>query len=148
MVARASSSMVSSVQGKAVRKDSGCFLRVRGASSYFPNSRFTMFHLSRHVLASSDRPSASAVSCVRRVISSALLAACTRSRSACSWGLAFASAAFRASERHGALLAGIKKHDAAAWSQSFLEYLKRVRSTDDPSSWPSPESVGLPLEQM
>jgi len=33
-------------------------------------------------------------------------------------------------ERHGALLAGIKKHDAAAWSQSFLEYLKRVRSTD------------------
>ena len=31
-------------------------------------------------------------------------------------------------ERHGALLAGVKKHDAAAWSQSFLEYLKRVRS--------------------
>ena len=35
-------------------------------------------------------------------------------------------------ERHGALLAGIKNHDAAAWSQSFLEYLKRVRATDDP----------------
>jgi hypothetical protein len=36
-------------------------------------------------------------------------------------------------ERHGALLAGIKKQDAAAWSQSFLEHLKRVRSTEDPS---------------
>ena len=51
-------------------------------------------------------------------------------------------------ERHGALLAGIKKHDAAAWSQSFLEYLKRVRSTDDPSSWRPPESIRPPLEQL
>ena len=32
-------------------------------------------------------------------------------------------------ERHGALLAGVQKHDAAAWSQSFLEHLKRVRAT-------------------
>ena len=32
-------------------------------------------------------------------------------------------------ERHGALLAGVQKHDAAAWSQSFLEHLKRVRSS-------------------
>ena len=32
-------------------------------------------------------------------------------------------------ERHGALLAGLQKHDAAAWSQSFLEHLKRLRST-------------------
>jgi trehalose 6-phosphate synthase len=30
--------------------------------------------------------------------------------------------------RHGALLARVQKHDAAAWSQSFLEHLKRVRS--------------------
>jgi trehalose 6-phosphate synthase len=33
--------------------------------------------------------------------------------------------------RHGALLRGVSTHDAAAWSQSFLEHLKRVRSTDD-----------------
>jgi len=32
-------------------------------------------------------------------------------------------------ERHGALLAGVQKHDAAAWSHSFLEYLTRVRSS-------------------
>jgi len=32
-------------------------------------------------------------------------------------------------ERHGALLAGVQKHDAAAWSQSFLEHLRRLRST-------------------
>jgi trehalose 6-phosphate synthase len=32
-------------------------------------------------------------------------------------------------ERHAALLAGLQKHDAAAWYQSFLEHLKRVRST-------------------
>jgi trehalose 6-phosphate synthase len=29
-------------------------------------------------------------------------------------------------ERHGALLLGVQKHDAAAWSHSFLEHLKRV----------------------
>ncbi len=51
-------------------------------------------------------------------------------------------------ERHGALLAGIKKHDAAAWSQSFLECLKRLRPTNDPSSLRPPESTGLPLEQL
>jgi trehalose 6-phosphate synthase len=44
--------------------------------------------------------------------------------------------------RHGALLAGVQKHDAAAWSQSFLDHLKRVRSTDDPSSWRSPKGPG------
>jgi trehalose 6-phosphate synthase len=44
-------------------------------------------------------------------------------------------------ERHNALLTGVQKHDAAAWSQSFLEHLKRVRSTDDPSSSHSPESI-------
>ena len=32
-------------------------------------------------------------------------------------------------ERHAALLAGLQKQDAAAWSQSFLEHLKRLRST-------------------
>jgi trehalose 6-phosphate synthase len=31
-------------------------------------------------------------------------------------------------ERNGALLAGVQKQDAAAWSHSFLEYLTRVRS--------------------
>jgi trehalose 6-phosphate synthase len=30
-------------------------------------------------------------------------------------------------DRHDALLAGVRKHDAAAWSQLFLEHLKRVR---------------------
>ena len=30
-------------------------------------------------------------------------------------------------ERHGALLAGVRKHDATAWSQSFLDHLNRVR---------------------
>jgi trehalose 6-phosphate synthase len=34
-------------------------------------------------------------------------------------------------ERHGALLAGVRKYDAAAWSQSFLESLARARSTAD-----------------
>ena len=34
-------------------------------------------------------------------------------------------------ERHGALLAGVLKHDAATWSQSFLEHLKRVRSNPE-----------------
>jgi trehalose 6-phosphate synthase len=29
-------------------------------------------------------------------------------------------------ERHAALLAGVQKHDVAAWSHSFLEHLKRV----------------------
>ena len=47
-------------------------------------------------------------------------------------------------ERHGALLAGIQKHDAAAWSQSFLEYLKRVRSTDDPVAQEHSRDSGLP----
>ena len=51
-------------------------------------------------------------------------------------------------ERHGALLTGIKKHDAAAWSNSFLESLKRARSTDDPSSWRPPESIRRPLERL
>jgi trehalose 6-phosphate synthase len=31
-------------------------------------------------------------------------------------------------ERHRALLAGVQEHNAAAWSQSFLAHLKRVRS--------------------
>ena len=39
---------------------------------------------------------------------------------------------FRSAASAIALLVGIRKHDAAAWSQSFLEYLKRVRATDDP----------------
>jgi trehalose 6-phosphate synthase len=34
--------------------------------------------------------------------------------------------------RHSALLAGVQKHDAAAWSQSFLEHLKRVQSPMSP----------------
>src|SRR4029077_7858793 len=51
-------------------------------------------------------------------------------------------------ERHGALLAGIKKHDAAAWSQSFLECLKRLRPTNDASSWRPPESIRPSLEQL
>ena len=34
-------------------------------------------------------------------------------------------------ERHNALLVGVQKHDAAEWSQSFLEHLRRLRSTGD-----------------
>lgn len=34
-------------------------------------------------------------------------------------------------ERHGALLAGVQKHNSAAWSKSFLEHLRRVRSNDE-----------------
>jgi len=34
--------------------------------------------------------------------------------------------------RHSALFAGVSKNNAAAWSQSFLAYLKQVRSTNDP----------------
>jgi trehalose 6-phosphate synthase len=34
-------------------------------------------------------------------------------------------------ERHDALLAGVQRHDAAAWSRSFLEHLKRVRSAPE-----------------
>jgi len=33
--------------------------------------------------------------------------------------------------RHGALLAGVQKHDAAAWAQSFLENLERARFSQD-----------------
>src|SRR6185503_6566303 len=32
-------------------------------------------------------------------------------------------------QRHSALLTGVQKHDAAAWSHSFLEHLTRVRSS-------------------
>jgi hypothetical protein len=35
------------------------------------------------------------------------------------------------SERHDALLAGVNKHSAAAWSESFLEHLKRVRPNNE-----------------
>jgi trehalose 6-phosphate synthase len=50
--------------------------------------------------------------------------------------------------RHSALLAGVSKNNAAAWSQSFLAYLKQVRSTNDPSSWPSPDSIRTALEEL
>jgi trehalose 6-phosphate synthase len=39
-------------------------------------------------------------------------------------------------ERHAALLARLQKHDAAAWSQSFLEHLRRVRPTAEASAIP------------
>jgi len=50
-------------------------------------------------------------------------------------------------ERHGALLAGVQNNNAAAWSRSFLERLKRVR-TDDPSSSHSPEPIRTALEEL
>jgi len=34
-------------------------------------------------------------------------------------------------ERHGALLARVQQHDAAAWSQSFLEHVKRARMSQE-----------------
>ena len=33
--------------------------------------------------------------------------------------------------RHGALLAGVQKCDATAWSQSFLQHLERARFSQD-----------------
>jgi trehalose 6-phosphate synthase len=50
-------------------------------------------------------------------------------------------------ERHGALLAGVRNYNAAAWSRSFLERLKRVR-TDDPSSSRSSEPIRTVLEEL
>jgi trehalose 6-phosphate synthase len=47
--------------------------------------------------------------------------------------------------RHGALLAGVRRHDAADWSQSFLERLKHAH---EPSSWISPESTRTALEEL
>jgi trehalose 6-phosphate synthase len=50
-------------------------------------------------------------------------------------------------ERHSALLAGVQNNNAAAWSRSFLERLKRVR-TDDPSSSRPPEPIRTALEEL
>jgi trehalose 6-phosphate synthase len=50
-------------------------------------------------------------------------------------------------ERHGALLAGVQNNNATAWSRSFLECLKRVR-TDDLSSSRSPEPIRTALEEL
>jgi trehalose 6-phosphate synthase len=49
------------------------------------------------------------------------------------------------SARHGALLAGVRRHDSAEWSQSFLERLKHAH---EPSSWISPESTRTALEEL
>jgi trehalose 6-phosphate synthase len=50
--------------------------------------------------------------------------------------------------RHGALLTGVSKNDVSAWSQSFLDYLKRVRSSGEPASWRSPESIQTALQEL
>ena len=50
--------------------------------------------------------------------------------------------------RHRALLVGVQKNDAAAWSRSFLEHLKRVRSTNDPSGWRPREFIRTVPEDL
>jgi trehalose 6-phosphate synthase len=50
--------------------------------------------------------------------------------------------------RHEALMAAVRKHDVASWSQSFLSQLERVRSDDDPAGWRSPEPIRAALERL
>jgi trehalose 6-phosphate synthase len=50
--------------------------------------------------------------------------------------------------RHGALLAAVCKHDAAAWSQAFLERLERVRYSEESSNRRPPESMRTALEKL
>jgi trehalose 6-phosphate synthase len=49
--------------------------------------------------------------------------------------------------RHEALLAAVQGHDSAAWGQSFLSHLARVRESDEPAAWP-PEPIRAALEQL
>jgi trehalose 6-phosphate synthase len=50
--------------------------------------------------------------------------------------------------RHAALLAGLREQDALAWSSTFLAHLERAGSTDEPSSWRSPEPIRAALEKL
>ena len=49
--------------------------------------------------------------------------------------------------RHAALMAAVRKHDAAAWAQSFLAHLTRDRSSEDPGSRP-PRTIRRALEKL
>ena len=50
--------------------------------------------------------------------------------------------------RHEALLAAVRKHDVASWSQSFLSQLDRVASVQDPVSWRAPEPIRTALAKL
>jgi trehalose 6-phosphate synthase len=50
--------------------------------------------------------------------------------------------------RQGALMEAIKRQDAAAWSQSFLAQLERVRGNEDPSTWQPPEPIRGALRRL
>ena len=50
--------------------------------------------------------------------------------------------------RHEALLKAVCKHDVASWAASFLSQLERMRSSDDPASWRSPEPIRSALEKL
>jgi hypothetical protein len=42
----------------------------------------------------------------------------------------------------------VRKHDATTWSHSFLTQLERIRSSEEPSSWRSPEPIRAALERL
>jgi trehalose 6-phosphate synthase len=50
--------------------------------------------------------------------------------------------------RHDALMAAVRKHDVASWSQSFLSQLDRVRSVEDPATWRAPEPIRTALAKL
>jgi trehalose 6-phosphate synthase len=50
--------------------------------------------------------------------------------------------------RHAALLAAVKRHDAAAWCEAFLRVLVRPRSADAPENWPNPAPIRAVLEKL
>src|SRR5262249_36854232 len=51
--------------------------------------------------------------------------------------------------RHAALMAELRRHDAAAWYQSFLGRVGRWgEASNDPSSWQPPEPIRAALEKL
>jgi hypothetical protein len=50
--------------------------------------------------------------------------------------------------RHAALMLAVSKNDVRSWYQSFLGHLERVRATEDPSRWRSPEPIRAALEKL
>jgi trehalose 6-phosphate synthase len=50
--------------------------------------------------------------------------------------------------RHAALMAAVRKHDVASWSQSFLSQLDRVRSVENPATWRAPEPIRTALAKL
>src|SRR5262249_24456333 len=50
--------------------------------------------------------------------------------------------------RHEALMAAVRRHDVASWSQSFLSQLDRVASVQDPASLRAPEPIRTALAKL